>query len=50
MRQIFTYMLVRNLPKINFDFIYKNKPIINKPICNPNLAINNYDLFYLLTI
>ena len=60
MHRIFTYMFVRNLPKINIECIYKKKPIINKPIIdkpinitNPNLVINkhtNYDFFYLCSI
>ena len=43
MQNIFTFMLVRNLSKINFDSIYKiykQKRIINKPTCKPNLEIN----------
>lgn len=34
MHRIFTYMFVRNLPKINIECIYKKKPIIDKPIIN----------------
>lgn len=51
MHRIFTYMFVRNLPKINIECIYKKKPTIN--ITNPNLVINkhtNYDFFYLCSI
>ncbi len=32
MQRIFTYMLVRNLPKVNIDFIYKKKQIITPRI------------------
>ncbi len=29
MRHIITYLLVRNLPKINMDFLFLKKPIIH---------------------
>ncbi len=32
MRHILTYMLVRNLTKINIDFIFFKKPIIDRHI------------------
>jgi hypothetical protein len=55
MKHIFTFMLVRNLPKINFESIYKNykqKRIINKPACKPNLEINEpkHTLYYSLCV
>ena len=55
MKHIFTFMLVRNLPKIHFESIYKNykqKRIINKPICKTNLEINDHKhiLYYSLCL
>ena len=51
MKHIFTFMLVRNLPKINFESIYKNykqKHIINKHTSKPILEINvhKHTLYY----
>ena len=48
MHRIFTYMLVRNLTKINIDFIYKKKPIIHK--CTTNSIINNSDWYFSLCL
>ncbi len=55
MQNIFTFMLVRNLSKINFDSIYKiykQKRIINKPTSKPILAINEHKhtLYYSLCL
>lgn len=52
MRQIFTYMLVRNLRHINIGSIFVKKPKIDKPTCNTNLEINDHKhiLYYSLCL
>ncbi len=47
MRQIFTYMLVRNLRHLNIGSIF-----VKKPTCNTNLDINDHKhiLYYSLCL
>lgn len=42
MRHIFTYLLVRNLSKINIDCLFLKKPIINKSENKYVLAIKDH--------
>ena len=61
MRYILTYMLVRNLSRINIDCFFKkhitnrhitNRHITNKPENKPNLDINDHKhiLYYSLSL
>ena len=42
MRHIFAYLIVRNLSKINIDFLFLKKPIINKIENKYDLAIKDH--------
>jgi hypothetical protein len=56
MRYILTYVLVRNLSRINIDCLFKkpinNRHITNKPENKPNLDINEHKhiLYYSLSL
>ena len=52
MRNIFTYMLVRNLSRINIECLFLRKPIINKTENKTDLAIKDHKhvLYYSLSL